>query len=547
MKRVHADRGNAQTAATRQLYWLGRIVLAIICAASMLLAADTKDKNQGTKFHGYVTSITSPTEFQIEDQKILGSADIPLEIGTAELTEVDKADAAAAKKADPAAAKTPAPTPTFKLEDIRVGTELEVTGSLDPATHTLKATGIKVLYEDRLKPKGEAVLETQPNLAKKGTVWSGELHADGQNLIVDETTSIQVFPTKAQKQETTKQAKNAKNVKPAKGDEDKPEEEAKPVDLQSPDQIKLGMVVRWWGERQPDGKILAKKLEFRPLEDTFTVLKLLSWLDNDSKKAFAFKPPDMQKNKNGTAVLDGKKYKALPVKPYLDYVNDLGNRLQPAYMRDMPAGDAQKVNFRFGFLDGKVPNAYANRDGTVVVTQAMFDALENEDQLAFVIAHEMAHVAQRHAFREERANATKRTIAKGVKIAGAFTGGIAGLAMQIGGSQAERIIKAGYRRGLENQADRLALEYMAAAGFDARQGPRVWKVMDERFGSQKHRTFWASHDTNSIRRSYLMAEIRNNYGDVDFSAYQAKPEEYQKFTAMKTATDAIGQNTKKKK
>ena len=528
MKKVHA----------------GRIVLVMACAAAMLLAADSKDK--GTKIHGYVTTIKSPTEFQIEDQKILGSSDIALEIGTAELSEVDKADVAEAKKANPAAAKTPAPPPVFKLEDIRIGTELEITGQVDPATNALKATGIKVLYEDRLKPKGEALLEVQPKLAKKGTVWSGELHADGQSLMVDETTAIKVFPTKAQKQETAQQAKNAKKAAPAKAEEDKPEAEVKPLDLQSPDQIKLGMVVRWWGERQPDGKILAKKLEFRPLEDSLTVLKVLTWLDSDSKKVFAFKAPNMEKNKNGMAMLSGRRYKVLPVKSFLAYTNDVANRLQPAYLRDMPDADPLKVKFRFGFMECKTPQAYANRDGTVVVSQSMFDVLENEDQFAFVIAHEMAHVVQRHAFREERANAKKRTIAKAVKVAGAFTGGIAGLAMRAGASQAEKVIQAGYRRELENQADRLAMEYMIAAGYDTRQAPRVWKLMDEKFGSQKHRTFWASHDTNSVRRSYLMAELRNNYGDVDFTAYQPKPEELQKFTAMKTDTDNFGQKKKKK-
>ena len=71
-----------------------------------------------------------------------------------------------------------------------------------------------------------------------------------------------------------------------------------------------------------------------------------------------------------------------------------------------------------------------------------------------------------------------------------------------------------------NQADRVGMEYMLAAGYDPREAARVWKVMALKNGEHATNFFWSTHDNNTTRRSYLMAEMRNNYDGTDFDRHK---------------------------
>ena len=78
----------------------------------------------------------------------------------------------------------------------------------------------------------------------------------------------------------------------------------------------------------------------------------------------------------------------------------------------------------------------------------------------------------------------------------------------------------GYSRSLEDQADRMGLEYMIDAGYDPREAPRVWKVLTLAEGDKPTNFFWSNHNNNTTRRSYLMAELKNNYPNLDYSKLQ---------------------------
>ncbi len=96
----------------------------------------------------------------------------------------------------------------------------------------------------------------------------------------------------------------------------------------------------------------------------------------------------------------------------------------------------------------------------------------------------------------------------------------------------EAAVRNGYSRSLENQADRIGTEYMVAARYDPREAARVWKVMAQKFGDQPTNFFWSRHDNSVTRRSYLMAELKNNYSDLDFQSYSRGGEEYSKIAGM---------------
>ncbi len=76
-----------------------------------------------------------------------------------------------------------------------------------------------------------------------------------------------------------------------------------------------------------------------------------------------------------------------------EYVNQVGNLL-------VEASDASDVNFRFFILDIDAPNAYACPGGIIFVTKGMLRLIDNEAELAFVLAHEITHVSRFHGMKE---------------------------------------------------------------------------------------------------------------------------------------------------
>jgi predicted Zn-dependent protease len=100
----------------------------------------------------------------------------------------------------------------------------------------------------------------------------------------------------------------------------------------------------------------------------------------------------------------------------------------------------------------------------------------------------------------------------------------------------------GHQRQLENQSDRVGLEYMVDAGYDPREAPAVWKLMAKTNGVDATNFFWSSHDNAPTRRSYLMNELKNNYRDLDYSALKTNEAEFSRIKAA-----IINSNGRKKK
>jgi predicted Zn-dependent protease len=160
----------------------------------------------------------------------------------------------------------------------------------------------------------------------------------------------------------------------------------------------------------------------------------------------------------------------------------------------------------------------------------MLVLLENEAQLAAVIAHEISHATQEHTWRQLNKDKGKRTAL--------LIGGLAAAAFGL--YAVSDIIQLtlgamvnGYQRRLENQADRIGLEYLVAAGYDPREAPRVWKLMAKKYGNAPTNFFWSSHSNNAERRSFLMLDIRNNYSDLNFDQLKKGDEsEYQRYVSL---------------
>jgi predicted Zn-dependent protease len=178
------------------------------------------------------------------------------------------------------------------------------------------------------------------------------------------------------------------------------------------------------------------------------------------------------------------------------YVTEVGNRVLATSHLRRPGADEQvrATPVTFTVLDSPVINAMALPGGYIYVTRGMLAQLNNEDQLATVIAHEIGHVAARHAARQ----AWQQQIGQGLLLGGAVLSQGLGLPAQnilnFGGMAAQLFLLR-YSREDELEADKLGVEYAMAAGYDSREVIGLFQALDrmqEKEG-QSMPSFLATH------------------------------------------------------
>ena len=147
-----------------------------------------------------------------------------------------------------------------------------------------------------------------------------------------------------------------------------------------------------------------------------------------------------------------------------EYLNGLGGRLTGA-------GTGARQDFEFFAIRDSSVNAFAMPGGFIGVHTGLISAAENESEIASVIAHEMAHVTQRHIARQigiQKQMQLPMMIAMAATILLARSrpdlAGGAAAAAQGGAIQAQL----GFSRDFEREADRIGFQTLAAAGFDTR-------------------------------------------------------------------------------
>ncbi len=174
-----------------------------------------------------------------------------------------------------------------------------------------------------------------------------------------------------------------------------------------------------------------------------------------------------------------------------EYINRVGQNI-------VLHSDA-KIPFTIKVIDSDEVNAFALPGGFFFVNKGLILAADNEAELAGVMAHEIGHVAARHAME----NQGKGTLLQYGLLAGMIlSGGIAGTVLQntAGITQALAFFK--FSRGAESEADRLGVQYLYAAGYD----PTAMSTMFEKLASQntkKPGTFsklFSSHPQSIDRR-----------------------------------------------
>ena len=166
----------------------------------------------------------------------------------------------------------------------------------------------------------------------------------------------------------------------------------------------------------------------------------------------------------------------------VDYVNRVGN----AIVLNCDQVRHTFIGYHFAVLDTDEINAFAAPGGTIFVTRGLIRRTRSEDELAGVLAHEIAHVHHRHglgAIKNSNLLAAFQYLASGAskavmdqeqlgKLTGIFDDSIKDITTSL--------IKNGYGRGKEYEADKTGAGFAAAAGYD----PGGLHALIQRLGSE---------------------------------------------------------------
>lgn len=157
-----------------------------------------------------------------------------------------------------------------------------------------------------------------------------------------------------------------------------------------------------------------------------------------------------------------------------DYLNSIIYRL-------VPSAPLSSSDLTLAIIDSPDINAFAVPGNVVGVNGGLFLNAESEQQFASVLAHELAHLSQRHFARRLEQQETSAPLTIAGMIAGiilsAVTQSDVGIAA-IAGTQALAVQNMlAYSRAHEQEADRVGMDILASSGMDPRGMPEMFEIM----------------------------------------------------------------------
>lgn len=191
------------------------------------------------------------------------------------------------------------------------------------------------------------------------------------------------------------------------------------------------------------------------------------------------------------------------------YLKRIGEILVPRGLQ------LEHVVWKFRALRDPVPNAFALPNGSVYVTSGLLALMDNESEVAAVLAHELTHVMRRHTYLQNRSNRKKILAINIINAVSVWNpvGGIAGAAIDIITAVAPLIVVAtifGYSRDLEREADLKGVELMANAEYPPEEMVQALKLLSNDIEGEQIRLFYNDHPALQDRIKYVSAYLGSN-------------------------------------
>lgn len=170
-----------------------------------------------------------------------------------------------------------------------------------------------------------------------------------------------------------------------------------------------------------------------------------------------------------------------------DYLNAVARKLQtPEVYRRIP--------FRIVVLKNPYSNAFAYPNGVIYVHTGILSRMDNEAQLATLLAHEMTHATHRHQVSEFRGLKNKAAVFASLRSTIGSLPAIGELTNVLGEIGAEAAIT-GHSRELETEADMVGIKLMNDAGYNTGEAPKLFRHIKAELDEEeiKEPFFFGSH------------------------------------------------------
>lgn len=172
----------------------------------------------------------------------------------------------------------------------------------------------------------------------------------------------------------------------------------------------------------------------------------------------------------------------------------------------------ENVEWKFRALRDPVPNAFALPNGSIYINTGLLALLDDENQLAAVIAHEVTHVTHRHTYLRNRTVRKMMLTINIINTIGTWNpvGGVTGIAIDLIASVSPLMLALsvlGYSKDQEKEADLVGMKAAMAAGFAPDGMPNSFKSMQRDVEGEQMNSFYADHPGLQGRINYTSALV----------------------------------------
>ncbi len=219
----------------------------------------------------------------------------------------------------------------------------------------------------------------------------------------------------------------------------------------------------------------------------------------------------------------------------VDYVNYIGRRI----VSTLPS--SQPYTYRFFVVKEDVYNAFATPAGNIFIYSGLIQAMDSEEELAGILAHEVAHVQGRHISQKiERSKkiglATLAGVAAGIFL-GAAGSGEAASAVTLGSIAAGQSAALAYSRENEIQADQLGMDYLEKAGYSGEGLLTILNKIRSKtwYGSEQIPSYLSTHPAVDDRLAYVDGRLAKDKKTVNSGTQKTRYD----FKAVKIQITAL--------
>ena len=207
-----------------------------------------------------------------------------------------------------------------------------------------------------------------------------------------------------------------------------------------------------------------------------------------------------------------KKTKLSDDKKQLEQIKEIGSKIEESVSTYFYSIDKKDPTYSFSWeyilIDNdKIKNAWCMPGGKIAVYTGILPITKNEDGLAAVMGHEIAHAVAKHSI--ERASRAV-ILNVGTAVADIFTGGAISNTQRTTGVDVVGMLRAfgidnPFGRKQESEADYLGLIFSSLAGYDIRESVKIWERMKEANKGQMPPEWMSTHPSaeNRIKKLKL--------------------------------------------